>query len=313
MWDKSYRKTCPKCHSRCVKKDGFKNWRQRYRCKECGHVFQNKRRRKKKISENLWNEYCFRRQTYQNLSDDYGISTRTVQKYLDDYEFVDPKISPWDVVLLIDTTYFQDIGIMAFKDSTTKKIIHYTIVEYENNFSYKQWVRELQEQWWNIQAIVCDGRRWLLGWFDDIPTQMCQFHQVAILRRYITKKPILEANKDLKYLGSILTCTDKETFTYELKRYYEKHESFLKERRWNESNKKWEYKHKRTRSAYFSLRRNIEYLFCSYTYIWAIDIPTTTNALEWVFGHLKGKVSLHRGLRKERKIKLILTLLHGRD
>jgi hypothetical protein len=52
----------------------------------------------------------------------------------------------------------------------------------------------------------------------------------------------------------------------------------------------------------------LKYLFCSYDHIWVIDIPNTTNALEWVFGHLKGKVSLHRGLKKERKIKLILSL-----
>ena len=39
---------------------------------------------------------------------------------------------------------------------------------------------------------------------------MCNFHQVAIIRRYITKKPILEANKELKNITELLTKTDKE-------------------------------------------------------------------------------------------------------
>jgi hypothetical protein len=32
------------------------------------------------------------------------------------------------------------------------------------------------------------------------PVQMCIFHQKAILRRYLTKNPLLEANKELKEL-----------------------------------------------------------------------------------------------------------------
>jgi transposase-like protein len=217
-------------------------------------------------------------------------------------------------VLIMDTTYFWDIGIMVFKDSHSKKILHYELVKNETNAVYRKWVQELQNKGWKIEAIVCDGKKGLLSGFteDGIPTQMCHFHQAAILRRYITKKPILEANKDLKWVWELLTCTDKESLEYYLGLFYQKHESFLNEKR---INSKWkaEWVHKRTRSAYFSLKRNLKYLFCWYDYYWVIDIPNTTNALEWVFGHLKGKVSLHRGLKKERKIKLILSLLHWKN
>ena len=50
---------------------------------------------------------------------------------------------------------------------------------------------------------------------------MCNFHQVAIVRRYITKKPKLEANKALKWITELLVQTDKETFTYYLELYWE--------------------------------------------------------------------------------------------
>jgi hypothetical protein len=56
----------------------------------------------------------------------------------------------------------------------------------------------------------------------------------------------------------------------------------------------------------------LQYLFTWYDYYGLIDIPNTTNGLEWLFWHLKAKVSLHRWLKKERKIKLILSLLHGK-
>ena len=310
MLNKSYSKKCKKCNSVEIKKDWFKRWRQRYKCKLCGHVFQNKTRRKTVTTNKIWNEYCFWKQTYKQLSDTYKLSLKTIQKKLDQYSFIPKKISPKEVILLIDTTYFSDFGLMVFKDYQNKKMLHYKLVDNENNTDYKNWVKELQDKWWIIKAIVCDWRRWLLTGFWDIPTQMCNFHQVAIIRRYITKKPVLQANKDLKELTSWLVRTDKETFEYTLKCYGEYYKEFLQER-WIDKQWKNYFIHRKTRSAYFSLKNNLKYLFTYYDYMWVIDIPNTTNGLEWLFWHVKPKVSLHRGLKKERKIKLILSLLHG--
>jgi hypothetical protein len=62
---------------------------------------------------------------------------------------------------------------------------------------------------------------------------MCNFHQVAIIRRYITKNPILKANKEIKKLTELLVHTDRETFTYYLELYCEYYSNFLKEKRLN--------------------------------------------------------------------------------
>ena len=312
MVNKSYQKRCKKCCWAEIKKDWFMRWKQRWKCRECRHVFQNKTRTVKKKIRNIWNEYCFWKQTYSELAEKYGKSLKQIQKIIDSYDFIAPQITPTEVILLMDTTYFWEFWIMAFKSYESKKVIHYRIVKNENNTDYKEWVSKLQEEWWIIKAIVCDGRKGLLTWFPDIPTQMCQFHQVAIIRRYITKNPILQANKDLKWITNLLKQTDKETFTHYLEKYWKKYEAFLKEKTiWKDG--KLRYVHNRTRSAYFSLKNNLKYLFTSYDYIWIIDIPNTTNALEWVFGHLKTKVALHRWLKKERKIKLILALLNGKN
>lgn len=311
MSDKSYLKRCSKCSSKEIKKDWFKRCKQRYKCKCCWHVFQNKTRKKRTAVNNLWNDFCFHKQTYSELSDKYWLSMKTIQKKLDSYVFFPPELIPREIILLIDTTYFWDIWIMAFKDYESKKIINYKIVKNENNTDYKNWIKELQDKWWIIKAIVCDWRKWLLTGFPEIPTQMCNFHQVAIVRRYITKTPKLEANKALKSITELIVRTDKETFSYYLEQYWVTYKEFLNERIiW--INWKLHYIHKRTRSAYNSLRNNLQYLFTWYDYIWKVDMPNTTNWLEWVFGHLKTKVSLHRWLKKERKIKLILSLLIGK-
>jgi hypothetical protein len=59
---------------------------------------------------------------------------------------------------------------------------------------------------------------------------MCHFHQVAIIRRYITKKPKIEANKALKWITELLPKTDKDTFTYYLELYGIIYNNFLSEK-----------------------------------------------------------------------------------
>ncbi len=308
MTNKRYKKYCKKCNSSQIKRDGFMRWKQRYKCKDCNHVFQNKTRHKGVNINKLWNEYVFWKQTYVQLSHAYHLSVKTIQKYLDQYEFIPPTVSPREIILLIDTTYFWSFWIMVFKDCYGWRIINYKIVKNENNTDYKNGIQELVDEWWNIKAIVCDGRKGLLWWFWDIPTQMCQFHQVAIIRRYITKRPLLQANKDLKWITHLLKQTDRETFEYYIEQYGIYYDDFLKERAiWSDGRN--HYIHKRTRSAYSSLKNNLKYLFTWYDYIWQVDIPNTTNWLEGFFSHVKTKLRVHSGLKQERKIKVILSLL----
>jgi hypothetical protein len=58
---------------------------------------------------------------------------------------------------------------------------------------------------------------------------MCQFHQSAIIRRYLTKKPKLEASQDLMKIVDLMTITDKESFIGALGLWHQKWEVLLKE------------------------------------------------------------------------------------
>jgi len=137
---------------------------------------------------------------------------------------------------------------------------------------------------------------------------MCHFHQQRIVTRYITRNPILKANIELRSIVMKLTKTDKESFSGWLNDWYEKWKDFLKEKTFNLETKKRYYTHRKTRSAYFSLKRNLNYLFTFYDHI-ELNIPNTNNSIEGYFSYLKKKVNIHNGLRKDRKIKLIFYLL----
>jgi len=201
----------------------------------------------------------------------------------------------------MDTTYFwRKYGIMVFRDWKMKENLLRKEVKWETKGDYVLWIKELQSKWREIEAIVCDGKRWLLVWFPGIPTQMCIFHQQQIIRRYITRSPKLEANIEFKELSSMIGKARKETMKIWLEDRYRKHEKFLKER-----NDKWKIVHTRTMKAYKSVKRNLEYLYTYEEYKGKIEIPKTTNSLESVFWHMKQKIWIHRGLKKRRKLRLI--------
>ena len=133
---------------------------------------------------------------------------------------------------------------------------------------------------------------------------MCQFHQFAIIRRYLTKKPKLIASQELMKVVELMTNTDKESFVGALKLWFEKWESFLKERTTNPITGKSFYTHKKLRSAYNSLKNNLKWIFTWYDYN-NLNIPNTTNAIDGHFADLKNKLRNHNGLILERKKKFI--------
>ena len=205
----------------------------------------------------------------------------------------------------MDTTYWgRNFGVMLFKDSYTGENLLKYYVKTETNALYIRGVNELKKQGFEVVAIVCDGRKGLIQSFKNIPIQMCQFHQVAIIRRYVTKNPKLPASIELKELVAMMKMTDKESFEGGLKLWYTKWESFLNERTTNPETGKSHYTHIRLRSAYRSLKSNLNWLFTWYDNI-ELNIPNTTNAIDGHFSDLKNKLRNHNGLSRARKMKFI--------
>lgn len=191
----------------------------------------------------------------------------------------------------MDTTYWgRNFGVMLFKDAITKENLLKYYVRHETNSYYVQGINELKNKGFVISAIVCDGRKGLIQSFGDIPVQMCQFHQCAIIRRYLTKRPRLLAAQELITVVDLMKQTDKESFTGALMEWFAKWENFLNERSKNEQSEKTFYTHKRLRGAYRSLKNNLPWLFTWYDNI-DLKIPNTTNAIDGHFADLKKQTS----------------------
>jgi hypothetical protein len=208
-------------------------------------------------------------------------------------------------VVIMDTTYFgRKFGVMVFKNILYGVVLYKLYVRYETNALYLSGITEIIRRGIDVQAIVCDGRQGLFGLFDDIPVQMCQFHQIQIVLRYLTRKPKTQAAIELKKLTLKLTKQTKTEFTNSLNNWYLRWADYLNERSKSPSTGKTYYTHKRLRSAYLSLKKHLPYLFVFEDYK-DLKIPNTTNALDGQFADLKNKLRNHNGLTIERKKRFI--------
>jgi hypothetical protein len=244
------------------------------------------------------------KQTYIQLALKYNCSAKTIQRKIDSVKTQRQTTFTSVANVLMDTTYFgRKFGIMVFKDSITGQILFKQYVKQETNKLYLSGIEEIARRGIKIQAIICDGRKGLLQLFEGIPIQMCNFHQVAIIRRYLTKKPKMQASKELWEHVLLLVKTDKESFEGGLNAWHTKWNTFLNERKLD-LNGKNRYVHKRLRSAYRSLKNNLPWLFTWYDHM-HLNLPNTTNAIDGHFADLKNKLRNHNGLSIERKKKFI--------
>jgi hypothetical protein len=208
-----------------------------------------------------------------------------------------------------DATFYgkkkDKLGTLVFKDDITKEILIWKHIESELAKDYKQLLDYLMEFGYIIKSVTTDGKKGLNKVFNEYPIQMCHFHQAKTIRRYITKKPRLQAGKDLKQIMYRLTKTNEVNFTKQLDIWYEKYKFFIEEKTINEETGKTYFTHQKVRAAYRSLRANLPYLF-TYKNYKNLKIPNTTNTLDGgTFSPLKILIKIHRGLSKSLKIKIV--------
>lgn len=291
-------------------KNGKRSGKQRYRCLGCGCSFSNKFR-PVKLQKILWHKFVWERQTLNQLAKECGRSIKWVQKQLDLASISGAGVQPQKIIAVSDATFWgRGYGILVVRCPKIKKNVHYHEIISETPFEYLKARQELERKGFVIEAAVIDGKRGVANVFKDLPTQLCQFHQIAIVRRYITAKPKLEAGKELKVLARALPIMREREFVELLDYWYDLWQDFLKERTYLEDDIHWHYTHRRIRSAYRSLKNNLPYLFTYQKYP-ELNIPNTTNSLDGYFNRVKSLLNVHRGLTKERRYKMIQEILRG--
>jgi hypothetical protein len=196
----------------------------------------------------------------------------------------------------MDTTYWgRKFGVVTLKDNKKKVVLWRKFVKYETLADYKEGFDWLLANGSTIQGIVCDGLRGMFQLFGNHKVQMCQYHQICIVKRHLTQNPELSASIELLKLTKQLTKIKKEDFLSRFQQWEEKWIDFLKERTKDKRTGKSYYTDKRIRSAWLSLKRNTPYLWTFYDYPQA-ELPNTNNSLEATFADLKTKLRNHNGL-----------------
>lgn len=241
----------------------------------------------------------FKRTVYADLS----LTAPTIEHLIDSISLKYPKLKPSEIVCVLDATFFKHVfGVLVAKDFTKCEVLMWNFIDTETSAAYMQMVSQLLSWGFTIKGIVVDGKAIFSLRIFEIPLQMCHFHMQLIMRRYLTLHPKLRASIELSQLMKMLGILSEEDFSKAVLHWEDRWSEFLKERTIDTSTHRWFYTHRSIRSAIRSLKRFLPYL---YTYQHCPCIPSTTNCLESEFTHLKEKIKIHRGLRLDRKKKLI--------
>lgn len=220
-----------------------------------------------------------------------------------------PIISP---VQHLDATHFgRDYGLMLSLGSNGIPGYFHLFESYETSLDYEAAIYSMNTHLeLNIRAVVIDIMPGLKNSLEalGIAVQYCQFHQVAIVRRYLTNNPRLEPNKQLKLISLSLKSSTKLEFKYSLDRWYQTNNAWLNERELNPETGRPRYSHQRTRSAYHSSIRNMDNLFAFEEHP-NLNIPKTNNRIEGYFSNLKRSLNTHRSLSKRLKTKMIFNFI----
>jgi len=212
------------------------------------------------------------------------------------------------------TFWGRGYGVMVFRSPTLKKNLWWTQSFQETPWMYGDGLRALQSQGWTITGAVIDGKRGVAQVFEreGIPVQYCQFHQVKTITTYLTRKPQTDAGRELRALALRLKDATEKEFTDALNGWHERWKTFLEEKSPAPRKKRgWEYTHRRIRSAYRSLKENLGRLFTYQKYP-ELGLPNTTNTLDGMFSQIKNRLAVHRGLRRDRRYKIISEILSGK-
>lgn len=212
------------------------------------------------------------------------------------------------------TFWGRGYGVMIFRSPTLKRNLWWKESFFETPWVYREGLDQLLREGWTITGAVIDGKRGVAQVFEThgIPVQYCQFHQVKTVTKYLTRKPKTEAAQEFRALALRLASSTEDDFTSRLRVWHERWKPFLDEHSPALHTKRgWVYTHRRIRAAYRSLKTNLARLF-TYQRHPELNLPNTTNTLDGMFSQIKNRLAVHRGLRRDRRFKIISEILSGK-
>lgn len=302
-----------------IQKWGKKRGVQEYKCTKCLYRFRNKKRIQKNNKDEEWYyKYAVNQRTLADISSEMGVSIKALQKRFDDITPYTGEVFPVEnkrEVVVMDASHIGCNEILTLLRNTNKQSLHWKWSSMEKVEYYRRGLKELESLGYIFYGFVIDGKRgvkeMLEREYPGVLIQHCQFHQIQTIKGYIPRKVKSEAGRMLRSIALRITKMYSIQFNTAIDIWTVLYEDFLKERSFSitpEGKKSWWYTHKRIRSAYRSIQKNLPYLF-SFEKSLGIQIPNTTNICDGYFSHLKNRLNRHRGLHIKRKKKMANFLL----
>ena len=297
-----YKLKCPVCGDTHTVKNGKRRGVQTYLCKECGYRFRNNTDIRR---DALWRSYQDGKQTISELAVAHGVSDSTIKRRLREIEkeWVQPQLAGHGYVHLDATYWGRNWGVMLALDGSSGKPLYMAFIAHERVQDYVDAVRSIEERGYTIEGVVIDGMKSLFGEFSSHKIQMCQYHMIQIVRRYLTLRPRLLAARELKALVDGITHEDGAEFEGKYRHWKSKWEDLLNRRSMLKSGKT-QFTHKRLRSAMHSVDFYLPYLF-TYQLPECDGMPNTNNKIEGTFTDLKKKLNNHSGMSKVNRKRFI--------
>lgn len=219
---------------------------------------------------------------------------------------------PQTIVCVFDATHLGKETLLVARAPRLKANIGWAWITSETKEVYAGLRAFIASKGFILTSVVLDGRTGIPRVFEDIPVQICQFHQLQIVRRKLTLHPETGAGQELLSIGFSIAQADEKMFTQRLTEWHKRYEDFINEKTYILGTGRWRYTHRRVRSAYLSLKRNLPYLFTYQKYP-ELEIPNTTNSLDGYWSRLKNLLSAHRGKSVDRMKKITTEILRKGD
>jgi len=226
------------------------------------------------------------------------------------------KPTPW--VLGIDGKWLHRQGVvMIYRNVTNKINLYWSFHLSESYFAiesdFKHLLPIIKD---NLPSgVVTDWKGAIVSavntFLPPIAHQRCLSHVKRQLMTFLPLRSPIFATRNLrataKIISKINSDEEKDVWENEVDNWIFRHQSLLKEKTIGvNTKKKWWYTHGNLRRAVNLLKFDKKYLFAYLSYPF---LPSTNNSLEGLNSQIKGKLSIHRGMKTSQQVTFLFWLL----
>lgn len=300
-----YTTKCPFCQASQVKRNGLNHGVQLYKCKSCGRQFLGGYHRLSSVQ--IWSAYLEGKQTIAEIAQHHHVSESTIKRLLRKCTFTweQPSLVGRSGFVHLDATYWgRNWGIVLAIDGATGDVLYLAFIKHETTQAFVDAIATIVTAGYAIKGIIIDGKIELFSVFSDYSIQMCQFHMIQIVKRYLTKNPKMNASKELMLLCRYMIKSRETDFVKDYEAWKERWYDFLNKRTTHKDGKTY-YLHRRVRTLVHSIDFYLPYLFTFQKHECA-GMPNTNNKIEGTFTDLKKNLNNHSGLTIDHRRQFII-------